>query len=166
MMCTCALILGLTAASATPRTSHRLTTETHYHTSVADATEKSEIKNGSLYVDGVPFFPIGIYVHSLNDTDWEWLKASGYNTVLTYTNGRSHTPWGYNSSTFAYTDAFLRAAEAHNMKVFLSLKDYHANKYHNGSKHNFTSLITSVVTRYRRGFPSLLGWYVRDEGKT
>ena len=50
-------------------------------------SSSSAIIAGQLRVDGVPFFPVGMYTHGLADQDWAWMRASGINTVVTYTNG-------------------------------------------------------------------------------
>ena len=43
----------------------------------------SAIVDGKLHVNGERFFPVGFYVHALNDTDWAYLARAGYNTALT-----------------------------------------------------------------------------------
>ena len=43
----------------------------------------SAIVGGKLHVNGERFFPVGFYVHALNDTDWAYLARAGYNTALT-----------------------------------------------------------------------------------
>ena len=48
-----------------------------------DASSTSAIVGGKLHVNGERFFPVGFYVHALNDTDWAYLARAGYNTALT-----------------------------------------------------------------------------------
>jgi hypothetical protein len=129
-------------------------------TIAADASG-SAIVDGQLRVDGAPFFPIGFYVHALDATDWSYLAASGYNTVLTYTNGNSAVY--YNESGFNSTQAFLDAAEMHGIKVFLSIKDFYSERHPNSTV-DFEALTTKTVNKFK-AHPALLGWYINDEAK-
>jgi hypothetical protein len=125
----------------------------------------SAIVGGQLRVDGAPFFPVGMYAHGLDDADWAWMQAAGINTVVTYTNGlaaeavRAVTP-----ANLTAIGRFLDGAHAHDVKVFLSLKDFYDQTNHLGADTN-DQLVTSIVEAVR-DHPALLGWYVNDEYKT
>jgi hypothetical protein len=122
----------------------------------------STIVGGRLHVDGAPFFPLGMYTHALDDPDWAWMKASGQNTVLTYTNGLESEIHRASEVNLKAIGHFLDTAEAHGIKVFLSLKDFY--DAHNKGADN-EKIVTTIVTAFR-GHRALLGYYVNDEYKT
>jgi hypothetical protein len=55
----------------------------------ATTASTSSIVGGNLLVNGQPFFEWGSYTHDLQKMDWDFLHSSGYNTVLSYTNGNA-----------------------------------------------------------------------------
>jgi hypothetical protein len=70
-----------------------------------NASHGSKIDHGRLLVDGSPFFILGAYTNDLEEVDWDWLQDSGYNTVLSYTNGVRETDLiPYNFSAPANSD--------------------------------------------------------------
>ena len=89
---------------------------TRAHAARARATA-SRVVGGRLLVGGEAFFPVGAYVHALNTSEFELLARSGYNTVLTYTNGNPHEVVHQTAQTAATTTAFLDAAAAHDIMV-------------------------------------------------
>ena len=82
-------------------------------------------------------------------------KASGYNTVLTYTNGLPREEYNASVSALSATKAFLDAAQAHGIHVFLSLKDMYS--FHAPAGVDCDMLVTEIVTAFR-AHPALLGW--------
>ena len=56
----------------------------------------------------------------------------------------------------------MDAAEAHRIKVFLSLKDFYNTSSDWPPGVDFDALATAVVMEFR-GHPALLGWYLTDE---
>ena len=118
-------------------------------------TGGSAIKDGRLMVDGESFFPVGAYTHDLSADDWAFLQASGYNTVLTYTNGLPHEAYNASASAIAVTKGFLDAAQAHGIHVFLSLKDMYS--FHAPAGVDCGALVTEIVTAFR-AHRALLGW--------
>eukprot|EP00729_Bicosta_minor_P022559 gene22559-7986_t len=128
------------------------------------STSSSWVLDGRLMVDGTPFFPVGVYVHSLNTTDWDAIAAAGYNTVLTYTNGHAHESFALpNASTIATTNAFLDNANARGIIVLLSLKDFYPDKAPTST--DVEALWKATVAAFVH-HPALLGWYLADEVKT
>ena len=120
----------------------------------------SSVVGGTLQVDGAPFFPVGFYVHDLSTADWEWMQVNGINTVLTYTNGlKSEKTSKVTPGDLAQMGAFLDAAAARKIKVFLSLKDLYDMK--NKGVDN-AGIVTTIVTAFRN-HSALLGWYLNDE---
>ena len=111
----------------------------------------SYILQGQLHVDGQPFFPVGMYVHDLSASDWQWAENAGLNTVVAYTNGGNSTR---NLTDVTKARSFLDAAASHRIKVFLSLKEIW--------KSNYDSAVAAFVTKLRE-HSALLGWYVNDE---
>jgi hypothetical protein len=102
------------------------------------------------------------YVHSLTSADWDWMKGSGINTVLTYTNGLASEDGSLSNITaakLALMGAFLDEAAARDMKVFFSLKDLYDT--HNKGQDN-AGIVNTIVTAFRN-HKALLGWYLNDE---
>eukprot|EP00037_Helgoeca_nana_P018325 m.175217 g.175217 ORF g.175217 m.175217 type:complete len:278 (+) comp24399_c0_seq4:48-881(+) len=116
----------------------------------------SWVENGRVVVEGKVVFPLGTYVHDLNDSEWDYLAAAGYDHVLTYTNG--HIDVSYNTSGWATTQAFLDAAASRKMRVILSLKDY----YNETRYPDINAFVNATVIRFRN-HKGLLGWYLNDE---
>ena len=98
------------------------------------------------------------YVHGLNATDWDAIASSGYNTVLTYTNGGAHESYALPTpATVATTNSFLDNASKKGVKVILSLKDCYPDKAPNGT--DVEALWKATVAAFMH-HPALLGWYV------
>ena len=128
-------------------------------------SSSSAIVAGQLRVDGVPFFPVGMYTHGLADQDWAWMRASGINTVVTYTNGlATEAVKAVTPANLTTIGRFLDAAHAHDVKVFISLKDFYDQNNHLGAAAN-EQIVTSIVGAVR-DHPALLGYYINDECKT
>ena len=124
----------------------------------------SSVVAGQLHVDGAPFFPGGMYVHSLASADWDWMQESGINTVLTYTNGlvgEKALESNITEAKLAQMGSFLDAAAARSIKVFFSLKDLYDT--HNKGADN-AGIVAKIVTKFRN-HKALLGWYLNDEYK-
>ena len=101
-------------------------------------------------------------MHSLTSADWDWMKSSGINTVLTYTNGLASEDGSLSNITTAkltLMGEFLDEAAARDIKVFLSLKDLFDT--HNKGQDN-AGIVTTIVTAFRN-HKALLGWYLNDE---
>jgi hypothetical protein len=138
-------------------------------------TSTSSIVGGKLLVDGQPFFIWGSYTHDLQEMDWNFLQLSGYNTVLSYTNGNA-SAFVINTANPGQSDfrpirRFMDAAAAHKMKVILNLKDmYNTSMTHDMSRIHcddqcITALITALVAEFK-SHGALLGWYLSDETPT
>ena len=67
----------------------------------------SEVVQGRLHVDGKPFFVNGLYVDSLAPADWSFIVGSGFNTVLSYTNGNRHLQINSSQASLSGTQVFL-----------------------------------------------------------
>ena len=109
------LVSGAPAVAMGPTVS-AAPVSTRAHAARARATA-SRVVGGRLLVGGEAFFPVGAYVHALNTSEFELLARSGYNTVLTYTNGNPHEVVHQTAQTAAATTAFLDAAAAHDIMV-------------------------------------------------
>lgn len=95
--------------------------------------------DGATLIDGVPFFPIGIYgvsPYPSNGFDlnraFADLKAAGFNFAQSYFDGR--------------TDAFLKAAEKHGFKLWVGV---------DGPDERLLDV--------ERHSPAILAWYVGDD---
>ncbi|MBQ2850680.1 MAG: hypothetical protein IJE77_09380, partial [Thermoguttaceae bacterium] len=95
--------------------------------------------DGATLIDGVPFFPIGIYgvsPYPSNGFDlnraFADLKAAGFNFAQSYFDGR--------------TDAFLAAAEKHDFKLWVGV---------DGPDERLLDV--------ERHSPAILAWYVGDD---
>ncbi len=95
--------------------------------------------DGTTLIDGVPFFPIGIYGVSPYpsngfslDKAFADLKAAGFNFAQSYFDGR--------------TDAFLAAAEKHGFKLWVGV---------DGPDERLLAV--------ERHSPAILAWYVGDD---
>lgn len=155
------LFVAKTAGSVTDPPPDTTLLSNAVHDSPAPAGASSVV-NGTLQVDGAPFFPVGFYVHDLSSADWDWMEANGINTVLTYTNGlKTEKMSNVTANDLATMGEFLDAAAAHKIKVFFSLKDLYDTK--NKGADN-AGIVTTIVTAFRN-HSALLGWYLNDEYK-
>ena len=139
------------------------------------AAARTAVADHRMQLDGRATFPLGTFVHGLDESDWRYLAASGFNCVMTYTNGIA-LPAGvsFNSSTLDLTQDFLDAAERHGMGVFLSLKDYYdcchlgpglkpqPDCCHGFSAKHYDELVAEIVRRFKT-HKALWGWYLNDE---
>jgi hypothetical protein len=132
-----------------------------------DASAKVRFdSSGKCYINGAPFFPVGIY-------DWfapadrgkmeerlAFLSAKGFNCVLNYGN-----LW----DSFEDVEAYLDAAERHNIKVIVSIKDMYA--WSSKTRSEMSGIrgeenIVKELVRRLKDKPALLAWYINDEWPT
>ena len=142
----------------------------HAHDAIAS---NSSIRDGKLLVDGQPYFIWGSYTQDLQEVDWDYLRSSGYNTVLSYTNGNA-SAFVINVADPAQSDfhpirRFMDAAAAHQMKVILNLKDMYnltrdMSRVHCDDQCTI-ALITALVAEFK-SHTALLGYYLSDETPT
>jgi hypothetical protein len=117
-----------------------------------NASFKSTIdEHRRLVVDGRPFFPLGMYWHSINEKDLKLYADSKFNCLM---------PYG------PPTPQQMDLAQEYGLKVIYSVKDWYA-----GLKSCPASIKTEadeeqqVRARIRqfRNHPALLAWYLNDE---
>ncbi|MCY3022852.1 MAG: hypothetical protein NTW87_28055 [Planctomycetota bacterium] len=104
-----------------------------------------------LILDGKPFFPIGMYWSSIEETDIKLYADSSFNCLM---------PYG------SPTKTQMDLAHHQGLKVIYSVKDYYA-----GATHCSKSIKTEAdeepkvreAVRQFRDHPALLAWYLNDE---
>jgi hypothetical protein len=104
-----------------------------------------------LLVDGEPFFPLGAYRDPSDTlTDFSGLKEAGFNVTHSYAFEDGNDPESIETAR-----AYLRAAHANGLKVFLGL---HRVKVREQDHVWVSRWVTEVMDE-----PGLLTWYLMDE---
>lgn len=110
-------------------------------------------REGFTVVDGIRFFPLGLYLGSSSHSDdghLQRIAAGGFNTVLNYAYGDHFRPRGPGSTHDAL--GYLDRAEQHNLKVIYSVKDMYKDP----------ELAMRHVELLKEK-KALLSWYINDE---
>ena len=108
--------------------------------------------DGFTVVNGKRFFPMGVYLRDASDSsdeDLSRISDGRFNTILSYAYG-----------TAKNSEAYLKQAQAHNLKVVYSIKDLYPEQANHGED------AFNIATKYINSLndePALLAWYASDE---
>ncbi|MCX5672571.1 MAG: hypothetical protein NTU94_14740, partial [Planctomycetota bacterium] len=109
-------------------------------------------------IEGKPFFPLGFYLGTIQDTDLEKMAAAGFNCVM---------PYALSSMPLAKAGELLDVAQRRGIKVIYSVKDLYAGTsiFPKGGIDGITdadAAVRTIVERFR-SHPAVLAWYLNDE---
>ena len=129
-------------------------------TTVKKLSEKRQYK---FYVDkylkawdnGKKFFPLGLYVQEIKDSDLELFKDSPFNIIKLPGANRKSIDYVYNK-----TDGKIRV-----MNNIVGVPLYYNSKLTEEQKHNITVAITKNIESWKDS-PGFFGYYIADEPGT
>eukprot|EP00730_Choanoeca_flexa_P008914 TRINITY_DN12557_c0_g2_i4.p1 TRINITY_DN12557_c0_g2~~TRINITY_DN12557_c0_g2_i4.p1 ORF type:complete len:369 (+),score=59.62 TRINITY_DN12557_c0_g2_i4:208-1314(+) len=111
----------------------------------------SFVENGQLYIrNGTaaqPMFMLGVYIHTVNRTDVDYLATAGYNTMVSY---------DYYRQPYANITWWLDSIAPRGMQAVISVK-YLCNDF-DAYRDNLIGIVSTFANH-----EALLGWYIDDE---
>ena len=126
-------------------------------------------EDGRITVDGKPFFPLGFYLEwpdGFKQSDAEWLREAGANTVLPYRSFRMRLPESKGPVSVAALRKSLDYLHDNGFKVIFGMLEVNTRSGITLDKFDGAVGREKVIDRIVNGIkehPAILGWYISDE---
>lgn len=127
----------------------------------ATAAEPTAVSRSGMTLGGKPFFPWGVYMQEATAEQLSDVRASGFNTILSYEHGPDGLPVdGTVTSHLPVVGNFLDRAAAADLRVFYAMNGFFSFPPYNEPRgENWT---TSVVSTFK-DHEAIAAWYTVDE---
>ena len=128
-------------------------------------------ENGTLLVDGKPFFVNALFVNHAHKNALADIEAAGFNAIVPYASMRPHTFLLDKEELSNFTDEiklFMEKARKHNLKVIFNLKGQLAHARDHEVINEWEGVTDRMAIALKavnliKNHPQLLGWYINDE---